>query len=90
MQQFTMFQQIMLIICCLLVAGAIYGMIKSTIEFKQKIKILNAIYDYGVATDENPFKISQMYDSMKDLKWYDWEYENIVPREVYDKIKPYL
>lgn len=82
--------KILTIICCLGLAGCIYSLIKIENDFKQEMKIIHAIYDYGIATDENPFEISRMYDSMNKLKWYDWGYENIVTREIYNKIKPYL
>jgi len=70
----------------------VYMSIKTISEYMQQSKILKIIYQRYVDDVLTYEEASYAMNDMTHLKFrlFDWGYENIVPKEVYDKIKPYL
>ena len=85
-----------LFIFSFLVSALIYSvvMIKSDITLKNQTKILNAIDAY--AEEHNDYEtairlLSHLEDFLKTLfRITDWGYKNILPKEDFEIIKPYI
>lgn len=99
--------QLYIIGVCAVLAWGIFNIIKVTNDYKQEVKLINAIYEYTSSKKidfntitsaellEDMLATTKMYDSIGYYKsrWYkpfDWGYENMVPPEVLEKIRPYI
>jgi hypothetical protein len=69
-------------------------MIKADNAFRNQITILGAIDAYGDDTGDGD-KVLSLITNMKPLRTMifqlnDWGYENILPKEDFELIKPYI
>ena len=84
-------------ILAMLTTGIIYSvylLIKVHNAYDNQMIILNAIIDYSDETG-NIRKSIILMDNMEDLiktvfRLWDWGYENILPKEDFELIKPYI
>lgn len=80
-----------------LVVAIVYGfflIVKATVAAKAHKKILDAIDEYSVYTNDYAFCI-EMLDAMENLnstlfRFWDWGYTNILPERYFELIKPYI
>ena len=86
-----------LIILYIGLAVSIYVLVKNTNTYKQHIKISKAIKEYlcNHADEIENEDITSMFDSIQDYdktlyRFWDWGYERIVPKDVLEKIQPYI
>lgn len=93
-----------IIIASAFLSFLVYILIKSYNDYKQDIKIIYAVHAYMIDKNDiivtgdilkDTMNIKAMYDSIgyykpKLYRLIDWGYENIVPPEVLEKIKPYI
>lgn len=87
------------IIMLIYLAYETYMLFKNENTFKQRMKIIEAIHDYFQSKidieEMDVSEIDYMYDSIEPYdntlnRRFDWGYKNIVPPDVYEKIKPYI
>ena len=84
----------MLVGCLLMILFGIVVLIKNTNTYIQQNKIVDAIYDFAFSTGN--FGMAMVYmDSMEDYdltfyRLWDWGCTRIVPKDVYNEIKPYI
>lgn len=86
-----------IIISALLVSAIIYNLllwIKTDNAFKNQVKILNAIDCYATEVKDYDKALFLMY-SMESLsetiyRFTDWGYKNILPKEYFELIEPYI
>lgn len=88
------------IICCICLFVVTIGLflcIKNEITFKNRIHIINAIFEYNehLNDDEHLIKRIDVWNAMESYnktlyRFWDFGCENIVSKEDYNKIKKYL
>ena len=94
------------VILCAMQIVLIYLMFKLRNSTKRQCEVIEAIYEYGTREKEEIETIeelekrvrqtTEMWDSMEPLwattlRGWEWRgYKNIVPADVYEKIKDYL
>lgn len=77
------------VVCC-------FTWLKNEITFKNHMKLLCAIERFGQTVDiEECDKVSSLIDHMEAYdktlwRWWDWGYKNILPKEDFELIKPYI
>lgn len=79
------------VVCMVLI---ILIFLKGENALKNQIKILNAIDSYGEDTGKY-LDVLRMIDNMESstrtiFRLWDWGYENILPQEDFEVIKPYI
>ena len=87
----------MIIIYALLVSALIYNvlmLIKTNNAYRNQVKILNAIDCYATEVNDYDKALFLMY-SMESLsetiyRFTDWGYKNILPKEYFELIEPYI
>ena len=72
---------------------AVFILIKTAVSFRNHMKILKAIDDF--ADDDNYEEALRIIWEMEDLSktlWrlWDWGRKNILPKDDYELIKPYI
>ena len=90
-----MFLDLLFVICMLMLLSSIFFLIKNENVFKNRSIILDAIHTYNSKCLDD-----QRYDDMVDYNMesydstlyriFDWGYENILPKEVMEKIRPFI
>ena len=68
--------------------------VKNEVTFKNHKKIINAISSFAKENNECEIGIALLH-SMEDYnktlwRWWDWGCKNILPKEDYELIRPYL
>lgn len=89
---------VLLIVFIGLLSISAYFMIKNENAYYQHLVILNAIYEYGkniIRNDGDPSLYEGLYDRMEPywktlLRFWDWGYKRILPKESYEIIKDYI
>lgn len=81
------------IILC--VMDIILDFIKMQNTFKNHDIIMHAIHDYGLWCIEHNVKGEVIYSDMESIRdthkrWKDWGYINILPKEKFEIIKPFI
>ena len=94
-----MFNTIMFVILFVLVLGILLcGVmrIKNEVTYKNCVIILNAIHKYNINMMETydldkliPFSEMKSYNRVF-YNLFDWGYKNIVPKDVYPLIEPFI
>lgn len=79
---------------CIIVT-IIYLTFKNDNTYKQQVKILAAIRDYGIDCIYKGKQPMVNYDDVEEYdstlyRFWDWGYKNILPKEKYEIIKPYI
>lgn len=89
--------EIVLIILWIGLAISLYMLDKNSNTYKQHMKIITAIREYSYDhVDEITNKdIVKMFNSKEDygktlFRFWDWGYTRIVPKDVLEKIQPYI
>lgn len=77
------------------IGACVLGIIKTENTFKKRIIIIDAIYEYIVWCMNNHVKAEVNYTDMEDYdktdrRWMDWGYTNILPKEKFELIKPFI
>ena len=75
-------------------------LVRINVASKNQKKILKAIYEYGktqillgnYAEADNALNFYDQMESLDKTMWriWDYSYKNIVPEEIYTKIKPFI
>lgn len=73
----------------------VYMLIKCEVAFRQQVKIINAIGEFAEDGDGNygeALRILSELEGLEDTMWrlWDWGYKNILPKDDYELIKPYM
>lgn len=81
--------------CCVVVIGCIFMLFKNENAFKNHTIIGDAIYQYHVDCVKHNRDILVSYDDMEkytitEYRLTDWGYENILPKDKFEIIKPYI
>lgn len=87
--------KIFVIAGCIGTAICMYMLFKNNNTYKMHIKIIDAIYTYKIECIKGNKVPMVDYTDMKsyDLtlhRFWDWGCENILPKEKYEIIKPYI
>lgn len=87
--------EIICIIFTIIIVFNILVLIKNGNTFRNHKIILYAIYDYAVDQDKKGEAYSVYFDDMEEydttlLRWWDWGYKNILPRDKFKIIEPYI
>lgn len=87
----------MIVILCLLITDIIYSvylLVKLENAYNNQTIILNAIVDYSDQTGNIQKSLTLMENiepfTKTVFRLWDWGYENILPKEDFELIKPYL
>ena len=72
----------------------IWSLIRGNVAFRNHSKILDAAFLYSCVTGQ-PEKFSVIANAMEPyeqtvLRWNDFGYKNILPKEYFELIKPYI
>ena len=83
-----------LIFCWSLSALCLVLMVKAEVDYKHYLKIADAIVYYGTDTEQFDEAL-EMFDHIRPycrtvFRVWDWGYKNILPKEDFELIKPYL
>ena len=78
-----------------IIGVCIFGIIKTKNTYKKRIIIIDAIYKYAVWCIKNHVKAEVNYTDIEsydqtDKRWLDWGYTNILPKEKFEIIEPYI
>lgn len=91
-----MFGFLLLIVTVLMLAFFILMLVKNDNALKNRGIIIEAIYEYNtimIASNKRRDKIKyadmESYDDTL-YRWWDWGYENILPSDKFEIIKPYI
>ena len=91
-----MFGFLLLIVTVLMLAFFILMLVKNDNALKNRGIIIEAIYEYNtimIASNKRRDKIKyadmESYDDTL-YRWWDWGYENILPPDKFEIIKPYI
>ena len=85
-----------LIIICVTLVYAVYMIIKNEFVYRNRMKIINAIYAYNMDhISANDYISCISCDVMEtynetERRFWDWGYEHIVPENIYERIKEYI
>ena len=84
----------MIIAICFVLFAYLVMFFKTKNAYENQAKILDAIVVYGESTEEYE-KGCLMLDNMESyprtlFRFWDWGYENILPKEDFELIKPYI
>lgn len=74
---------------------SIFFIIKNRNTCKQRRKVIDAIFNYNVNCIINKNCNSMCLKELKKYEWQlfdltDWGYEKTLPKEEFEKIKPYI
>lgn len=90
------FMFLLLIVCVFMLALLILMAVKSENAYKNRDIIIEAIYKYRIMMitsnrrrDEIDYSDMESYDDTL-YRWLDWGYENILPPDKFEIIKPYI
>lgn len=92
---FELVYKIFAVIGCIGIVICLYMAAKNNNTYRMQMKILDAIYDYNIDCIKGN-KVSMVnfadIESYKStyFRLWDWGYENILPKEKYEIIKPYI
>ena len=69
-------------------------MVKADVDYKHYLKIMDAIVCYGIDAEQFG-EAMEMYDHIRPyfitvFRLWDWGYKNILPKEDFELIKPYI
>ena len=87
--------KIFAVIGCIGIAICVYMAAKNNNTYRMQMKILDAIYAYNIDCIKGNkvsmvnFEDIESYKSTYFRLW-DWGYKNILPKEKYEIIKPYI
>lgn len=91
-----MFEFLLLIVTVFMLALLILMLVKNDNAFKNRGIIIEAIYEYNtimITSNKRRDKIDyadmESYDDTL-YRWLDWGYENILPPDKFEIIKPYI
>ena len=90
------FMFLLLILSILMSALPILMLVKNENAYKNRAIIIEAIYEYKttmIISNKSEDKINyadmESYDDTL-YRWWDWGYENILPSDKFEIIKPYI
>ena len=83
------------IIALIILMGTIFAIGKTCNSCTNRIIIINAIYAYHLWCFDNDADEEVDYTDMEtyeetDRRWMDWGYTNILPKEKFEIIKPFI
>lgn len=88
---------IVLTLACIAGTGYFFlKILKVHITCKNVVIIRDAIYEYNIdrftKTDEWDHEMALKMKNFDDIEndWLDWGYKNILPKEDFEKIKPFI
>ena len=89
-----MFSSVLLTIWCLIIVSCVFLLIKNENTGRKRFRIIVAIENYYIEHIDT-FEFLDMYDHMEHynstlFRLWDWGYENILPKEDFELIKPYI
>lgn len=87
------FMFLLLIVCVFMLALPILMLVKNENAYKNRDIIIKAIYEYNIASNRCGDRID--YDDIEPYddtlyRWWDWGYENILPSDKFEVVKPYI
>ena len=82
------FMFLLLIVSIFMLALPILMLVKNENAYKNRDIIIEAIYEYNIASNRRGDRIDS-YDNTL-YRWWDWGYENILPSDKFEIIKPYI
>lgn len=94
-RRINMFEFLLLIVSIFIfmLAVTILMLVKNENAYKNRDIIIEAIYEYNIASNRYGDRIDyadiEPYDDTL-YRWWDWGYENILPPDKFEIIKPYI
>lgn len=73
----------------------LFGLRKNDNTYKNRMIIINAVYEYIIFCHKNNIVPSVDYEDMEsydatDRRFWDWGYTKILPEDKYELVKPFI
>ena len=92
---------LIIFVAVVLFIGLLFVSIRNNVAYRNRCKIIDAIYDYGIYLIrdkydlETPIKTELIYDKMDSyhktmIRFWDFGCKRILPKQEFDKIKDFI